>query len=186
MQSGGLCEKWCLFCFLTFLRAQISTQSLHLSPTFKHLLKEQTISYPMHVSSHGMVEWVQKYACAKLSETLAGMGLSCSWGQPVDISLTARFSLLCNIYSLLSGLKRTIAQSNAVGAMFSIYGSNKQGPHSDWSGTCAVTCNSRSVSQRSTYPCWACLSSISPFWYLAPGWVCLVNQNRLDGVHILP
>jgi len=28
----------------------------------------------MHVSGHGMVEWVQRYSCAKLSETdwLAG------------------------------------------------------------------------------------------------------------------
>jgi hypothetical protein len=50
--------------------AQISPQSLHLSPTFKHLLKEQINSYPMHVSGHGMVEWVQRYACAKLSETV--------------------------------------------------------------------------------------------------------------------
>jgi len=38
--------------------------------TFKHLLKEQKISYPMHVSGHGMVEWVQRYACAKSSETV--------------------------------------------------------------------------------------------------------------------
>jgi len=27
-------------------------------------------SYPMHVSGHEMVEWVQRYACAKLSETI--------------------------------------------------------------------------------------------------------------------
>ena len=27
-------------------------------------------SYPMHVSGHEMVEWVQRYACAKLSETV--------------------------------------------------------------------------------------------------------------------
>jgi hypothetical protein len=47
--------------------AQISPQSLHLSQTFKHLLKEQKNSYPMHDSGHGMVEWVQRYACAKLS-----------------------------------------------------------------------------------------------------------------------
>ena len=50
--------------------AQLTPQSLHLSPTFKHLLKEQKISYPMHVSGHKMVEWVQGYACAKLSETV--------------------------------------------------------------------------------------------------------------------
>ena len=50
--------------------AQISPQPLHLSPTLKHLLKEQKISYPMHVSGHGMVEWLQRYACAKLSETI--------------------------------------------------------------------------------------------------------------------
>ena len=48
----------------------ISPQPLHLSPTLKHLLKEQKISYPMHVSGHGMVEWLQRYACAKLSETI--------------------------------------------------------------------------------------------------------------------
>jgi hypothetical protein len=34
------------------------------------LLKEQKISYPLHVSGHGLVEWVQRYACAKLSETI--------------------------------------------------------------------------------------------------------------------
>ena len=56
--------------FQVALFAQISPQPLHLSPTFKHLLKEQKISYPMHVSGHRMVEWVQRYACAKLSETV--------------------------------------------------------------------------------------------------------------------
>ena len=50
--------------------AQIFTQSLHLSTTLKHLLKEQIISYPMHVSGHEMVEGVQRYACAKLIETI--------------------------------------------------------------------------------------------------------------------
>jgi hypothetical protein len=40
--------------------AQLTPQSLHLSPTFKHLLKEQKISYPMHVSGHGMLEWMQR------------------------------------------------------------------------------------------------------------------------------
>jgi hypothetical protein len=49
---------------------QISPQPLHLSPTFKYLLKEHKISYPMHVSGRVMVEWVQRYACAKLSETI--------------------------------------------------------------------------------------------------------------------
>ena len=39
--------------------------SLHLSPAFKHLLKEQKVSYPMHVSGHELVQWVQRYACAK-------------------------------------------------------------------------------------------------------------------------
>jgi hypothetical protein len=52
VRIGGLCEKWRLFCFVTFLRAQITTQSLHFSPTLKHLLKEQKFSYPMHVSGH--------------------------------------------------------------------------------------------------------------------------------------
>jgi hypothetical protein len=33
--------------------SQISSQPLHLSPTLRHLLKEQSISYPMHVSGHG-------------------------------------------------------------------------------------------------------------------------------------
>jgi hypothetical protein len=55
---------------LTFCK---SPQPLHLSQTSKHLLKEQKISYPMHVSGHEMVEWVQRHACAtcaKLSETV--------------------------------------------------------------------------------------------------------------------
>ena len=43
---------------------------LHLYQTYKHLLKEQKISYPMLVSGHGLVEWVQRYACAKLGETI--------------------------------------------------------------------------------------------------------------------
>jgi len=70
VQIGGLCEEWCLFCHLTFFSAQISPQPLYLSQTFKHLLKGQKISYLMHVSGHRTVEWVQRYACAKLSETI--------------------------------------------------------------------------------------------------------------------
>jgi len=46
------------------------TLPVSLSPTLKHLLKEQKISYPMHVSGHGMVGWMQRNACAKLSETI--------------------------------------------------------------------------------------------------------------------
>jgi len=33
MVIGGLCEEWCLFPDI----AQIPTQPLHLSPTFRHL-----------------------------------------------------------------------------------------------------------------------------------------------------
>jgi hypothetical protein len=57
----------------------ISPQPLHLSPTFKHLLKEQKTRYPMHGSGHGMVEWVQRYASAKLSVWLAGIWLAGGW-----------------------------------------------------------------------------------------------------------
>jgi hypothetical protein len=42
VRIGGLCEEWCLFCHLTF--AQISPQPLHLSPTFKHLLKGKRLA----------------------------------------------------------------------------------------------------------------------------------------------
>jgi hypothetical protein len=49
VQIVGLCEEWC--------------PNLQASA-------EQKISNLMHVSGHGMVEWVQRYASAKLSETI--------------------------------------------------------------------------------------------------------------------
>jgi hypothetical protein len=42
----------------------ISLASASSLPNFKHLLREQKINYPMHVSGHRMVDWVQRYACA--------------------------------------------------------------------------------------------------------------------------
>jgi hypothetical protein len=41
-----------------------------LQASAESLLKGKKVSYPMHVSGHEMVEWVQRYACAKLSETI--------------------------------------------------------------------------------------------------------------------
>jgi len=44
--------------------------SLCTSPQPWSICLKKNISYPMHVSGHGMVEWVQRHACAKLSGTV--------------------------------------------------------------------------------------------------------------------
>jgi hypothetical protein len=51
-------------CFLTLL-ASAPLPNLKASAE-----RTKNYSYPMHVSGHGMVEWVQRYAFAKLSETI--------------------------------------------------------------------------------------------------------------------
>ena len=53
VQIVGLCEEWC--------------PNLQASA-------EQKISNLMHVSGHGMAEWVQRYASAKLSELFGWQG----------------------------------------------------------------------------------------------------------------
>jgi len=59
---------------MTFFSSQISPQSLHLSPTAKHLLEEQNISYPTHVSGLKMVQGLQRYNDKVKWDCLAGQG----------------------------------------------------------------------------------------------------------------
>jgi hypothetical protein len=49
-------------------------QPLHLSPTFKHLLKGKIISYPMHALGHKKVQWVQRCLRKVKWDCLAGRG----------------------------------------------------------------------------------------------------------------
>jgi len=103
---AGLVDIWQIFSLVTLgrftqlcLPIQSMTPNSHQSwgqtntspasaplPNLQAPTEREKNSYPMHVSGHGMVEWVQRYACAKISGTvwLAGRGVSFSRGRPAD------------------------------------------------------------------------------------------------------
>jgi hypothetical protein len=74
---------YCFPCDIGALFPTVPSHSVHdLIPKPSSICwKRKKTSYPMHVSGHGTVEWVQRYACAKW-DCLAGRGVSFSRGRP--------------------------------------------------------------------------------------------------------